>query len=88
MNARGQTGVLFFKHTLKGSSTVDEREQEGNPVMRASEVCKLLGVGRNTLYDGCRRGIIPHRRFGRVILFYRKRILAWLENRDNEGGDQ
>ncbi len=67
---------------------VHEREQEDNPVMRANEVCKLLGVGRNTLYDGCRRGIIPHRRFGRVILFYRKRLLTWLENRDSEGGNQ
>lgn len=67
---------------------VHDRAQEENPVMRANEVCKLLGVGRNTLYDGCRRGTIPHKRFGRVILFYRKRLLEWLENGENEGGNR
>ena len=67
---------------------MDEREQEVNPVMRADEVQQLLKIGRNTLYEWCERGTIPCKRAGRLIFFSRKRILAWLENRDNEGGNQ
>ncbi len=48
-----------------------EREQEENLVMRATEVRQLLKVGRNTLYEWCAQGIIPHKRVGRVILFSR-----------------
>jgi len=67
---------------------VGEREQKENPVMRADEVRQLLKIGRTTLYNWCEQGIIPHKRAGRIILFSKKRILAWLENRDNEGGNQ
>jgi len=56
--------------------------------MRADEVRQLLKIGRTTLYNWCEQGIIPHKRAGRIILFSKKRILAWLENRDNEGGNQ
>lgn len=79
---------MFVNIYLTGSSTVDEREQEVNPVMRADEVQQLLKIGRNTLYEWCERGIIPCKRAGRLIFFSRKRILAWLENGENEGGSQ
>ncbi|MBA7560170.1 hypothetical protein ES708_01791 [subsurface metagenome] len=66
-----------------------EREQKENPAMRAEEVRRMLGgIGKNTLYEWVNQGLIPHKRVRRVILFSRKRILAWLENRDNEGGNQ
>ena len=55
--------------------------------MRADEVRRILGIGKNTLYDWVNRGIIPHKRVGRVILFSRKRVQEWLEN-ENEGGVQ
>jgi excisionase family DNA binding protein len=66
---------------------VHEREQEENPVMRANEVCKLLKIGRNTLYEWCERGIIPYKRAGRLIFFSRKCIYAWLENNETKGGN-
>ena len=64
---------------------MSESKEKENP-MRADEVWQMLGVGRNTLYEWCRQGLIPHKRVGRVILFPpRKRLLEWLENKD-EGG--
>ncbi len=57
-----------------------------SPIMRADEVCRLLKIGRNTLYEWCRLGIIPHKRVGRILLFSRKQIYDWLENNDNVGG--
>ncbi len=57
-----------------------------NPIMRADEVCRLLKIGRNTLYEWCRLGIIPHKRVGRILLFSRKQIYEWLENNENVGG--
>jgi len=84
VKAQGQTGVSFCKYKWTGSRTVGEREQEENPIMRATEVRQLLKIGRNTLYEWCEQGIIPHKRIGRVILFSRKRIQEWLENNENE----
>jgi len=63
---------------------VDERGQEENLVMRADEVRQLLGIGRNTLYNWCELGMIPHKRVGRVILFSRERIKEWLDNNENK----
>jgi len=61
-----------------------EREQENNWAMRADEVRRMLGIGRNTLYNWCELDIIPHKRVGRVLLFSRKRIQEWLDNNENK----
>ena len=63
-------------------------EVKENPVMRADGVCRLLNIGRNTLYEWCRLEIIPHKRVGRILLFSRKQIYEWLENNENKGGTQ
>jgi len=56
----------------------------------------MLGIGRNTLYEWCEGGLIPHKRVGGRIdkitgerrkgrlLFSERLILEWLENRDTE----
>jgi len=62
-------------------------EKEENPVMRAHEVWQMLGISKNTLYEWCRLGIIPHKRVGRLILFSRKVIHHFIENK-KEGGMQ
>lgn len=54
--------------------------------MRAGEVYRLLTISKNTLYEWCRLGIIPHKRVGRVLLFSRKMIDEWLENNENRRG--
>ncbi len=60
-------------------------EEKGNPIMRAAEVCKLLKIGRNTLYQWCEQDLIPHTRVGRLIFFSRKVIDDLFENK-MEGG--
>jgi len=62
---------------------MQEGEQEQNWVMTAREVCRLLRIGRNTLYGWCYDGVIPHKRVKRRILFPRKSIQEWLENQQN-----
>jgi len=47
----------------------------------------MLGIGKNTLYEWCRQGIIPHKCIGRLIFFSRRVIQAFLENKI-EGGKQ
>ena len=50
-----------------------------NEVMSADEVAEFLGVDRNTVYDYAGRGVIPHQRLGKRILFRRAALLSWLE---------
>ena len=64
---------------------MSEGRQENNPVMRADEVRRLLKIGKNTLYEWCRQGIIPHRRIGHLIFFSRKEINDFIGNK-MEGG--
>ncbi len=68
----------------------------GNRILQASEVWPMLGIGRNTLYEWCDQGLIPHKRVGGRIdeitgehrrgrlLFSERCLLEWLENRENK----
>jgi excisionase family DNA binding protein len=49
-------------------------------VMTADEVAAFLGVDRNTVYDYAGRGVIPHQRLGKRILFGRGALMSWLES--------
>lgn len=48
-------------------------------VMTADEVAEFLGVDRNTVYDFATRGVIPHQRLGKRLLFRRGAVVAWLD---------
>ena len=68
----------------------------GNRILNAKEVYTMLGIGKNTLYQWCEQGLIPHKRVGGSInevtgergrgriLFSERLILEWLENRENK----
>lgn len=60
------------------------REQlgpDGRATYRADEVAKLLGVGRDTVYQAAERGEIPGAlRIGRRLVFARAVVLAWIGN--------
>lgn len=80
------------KTTIPGPSKYSKRggkkrpvKREESPIMRANELREMLGVGKNTLYDWCKQGLIPHKRIGRVILFSRIKVKEWLENGENLG---
>jgi len=49
-------------------------------VMTADEVAAFLGVDRNTVYDYAGRGVIPHQRLGKRMLFRRGAIVEWLDS--------
>jgi excisionase family DNA binding protein len=52
---------------------------ETRDVMTADEVAEFLGVDRNTVYDFASRGVIPHQRLGKRLLFRRGAVVAWLD---------
>lgn len=55
-------------------------------VMTADEVAEYLGVDRNTVYEYAARGVIPHRRLGKRMIFRRGSIIAWLDTAVVGGG--
>jgi len=74
-----------MKHSKHGGQKRLIKHEE-NPIMRAAELREMLGIGKNTIYDWCNQGIIPHKRVGRCIFFSRIKIKEWLENGENVGG--
>lgn len=47
-------------------------------VMTAEETAVFLRLQLNTVYDFAGRGVIPHRRVGKRLLFSRSALVAWL----------
>ncbi len=54
-------------------SAGDDRE-----VMSAEQAAAFLGVERKTVYEYAGRGVIPHRRLGKRLLFSRQALVVWL----------
>ena len=46
--------------------------------MCPEELARFLGVNRKTVYEYAARGVIPHRRLGRRIVFSRDQVVSWL----------
>ena len=44
----------------------------------AEDLARFLGVNRKTVYEYAARGVIPHQRLGRRIVFSRSAVVAWL----------
>ncbi len=60
-------------------SVPDADRSPQSDVMTADEVAEYLGVDRNTVYEYAARGVIPHRRLGKRVIFRRGSIIAWLD---------
>jgi excisionase family DNA binding protein len=73
--------VLAFRNLVSNAPTaLAPRETvEQSDVMTADEAAVFLGVDRNTVYDYAGRGIIPHQRLGKRILFRRGTLVSWLD---------
>lgn len=56
------------------SSDIDE------DVLNVNEVASLLKLGKDAVYSGCARGVIPHRRIGKHLRFSRAAIMRWLDS--------
>jgi excisionase family DNA binding protein len=57
---------------------------EPRPTLSVSEAADLLGISQWLLLQQIRRGQIPHKRCGRRILLSRMRLLAWLDQHEDE----
>ena len=75
--------VAFLKNQLANAGatiqpplTVTDANKE---VMTADEVAAFLGVDRNTVYDYAGRGVIPHQRLGKRVLFRLGALVSWLD---------
>lgn len=49
------------------------------PVLCVEEAAAFLGISKWLLLQQTRRGLIPHKRIGRRVIFSRERLRAWLE---------
>ena len=81
-----KAGVAFLQAQLRGSGPPPSpplqfpNADHGRDVMTADEVAAFLGVDRNTVYDYAGRGVIPHQRLGKRILFRRGGLVSWLDD--------
>ena len=60
------------------TSDITDTPPEPRPCLSVAEVADLLGVSQWLLLREIQRGHIPHKRFGRRIVFSRERLLQWL----------
>src|SRR5690348_5339962 len=79
--------VAFLKAKQRGSPANDQpaappltATASDRDVMTADEVAAFLGVDRNTVYDYAGRGVIPHQRLGKRLLFRRGALVSWLDS--------
>lgn len=73
--------VFAFQRLVEtpGISIEPAAVQPTSDVMTADQVAEFLGVDRTTVYDFAARGVIPHQRLGKRLLFRRGGIVAWLD---------
>lgn len=73
--------VLAFQRLVEtpGMSVEPIAAPPTSDVMTADQVAEFLGVDRTTVYDFAARGVIPHQRLGKRLLFRRGGIVAWLD---------
>jgi excisionase family DNA binding protein len=73
--------VLAFRNLVTDAPTALAPTESAptSDVMTADEAAVFLGVDRNTVYDYAGRGIIPHQRLGKRILFRRGTLVSWLD---------
>jgi excisionase family DNA binding protein len=55
------------------------------PLLTPLEAAELLRLPRSTLYELCRRGVLPHLRLGRHIRFERDSLERFVRQQLDEG---
>jgi excisionase family DNA binding protein len=54
--------------------------------LRTREAAHLLGVSERTLWGLTKAGAIPHTRVGRSVIYPRRLLEQWLNERAEKGG--
>jgi len=57
-------------------------------VLTPTETAKILRIGRGTVYEQIRLGLIPHIRIGKKILIPRAALMKMLEEAENAVGQR
>lgn len=70
--------VAAVQGALRGEAPTPPTEAPD--IMTADEVAAFLGVDRTTVYDFAGRGVIPHQRLGKRLLFRRGALVSWLDS--------
>ena len=75
-------GVHVLQHLAAGERLQPpvQNVEPTTEILTADEVAEFLGVDRNTVYDYAGRGVIPHQRLGKRILFRRGALVSWLDS--------
>jgi excisionase family DNA binding protein len=74
-------GMHVLQHVAGGTLQPPvENSAPTTEILTADEVAEFLGVDRNTVYDYAGRGVIPHQRLGKRILFRRGALVSWLDS--------
>ena len=67
----------------QGTTNPSYQVQTIEVLMTVPEVCKLLRLGRSSVYQGLRTGAIPGaRHIGRALRIHRPTLEAWLKTGD------
>jgi excisionase family DNA binding protein len=72
--------VLAFQNLVSDGVAAPSEPHPTSDVITADEAAEFLGVDRNTVYDYANRGVIPHQRLGKRILFRRGALVSWLDS--------
>ena len=65
-------------------------KSEGNELidlLTPDEVCSLLKIKKQRLYEWVHFGLIPYIKLGRFLRFSRKKIFEWLEENTHDTMD-
>jgi excisionase family DNA binding protein len=73
----GEPAARNGEPAARSGERVETRDGAGD-VMNADAVAVYLGVDRNTVYEYAARGVIPHQRLGKRMLFHRAALVSWL----------
>jgi len=68
---------ILKEHTPKVISIEDE-------IMNSSDAARFLHISRVTLSDWLKKGVVPHRKEGKRLLFSKRELLDWVQR----GGGQ
>ena len=63
-------------------------ENNGRLTYNVTEAAKLLGLSKNSAYQACLRGEIPHLKIGKRILIPRAQLERLLGNGEASNGKQ
>lgn len=66
---------------MDGDSRTKGKEERERGLATPEEVCRYLGIPRQTLYGMTHERTIPHYKLGRSLRFKMDEIDAWLEAR-------